>query len=159
LVQGFFANLLRYGSLADVSPNKGRFRTFLISALKHYISDQRDRDHAIKRGGGRPSVSLDESMAKHGIDPTLVDRRGPDWAYDRAWASAVLNGALRQLKHELVQAGKIALFGVLAPIMHEDRDEPSYRAIATELGMTEGAVKVAAKRLRDRLHRLIRQQV
>ena len=159
LVQGFFAELLRYDSLASVSPKKGRFRTFLISSLKHYLSDQRDRANAVKRGGGQPLLSVEELMAKQGIDPALVDRNGPDWIYDRAWANTVLRVALRRLEEEAAQAGRSALFAALTPIMHQDGDAASYKEVAARLGMTEGAVKVAAKRLRDRLHHLIRQQV
>lgn len=159
LVQGFFANLARYDSLAAVSPKKGRFRTFLITALKHYVSDQRDRANAAKRGWGQPMLSLEELTTEQGIDLALIEQRGPDWAFDRAWAGAVLNAALRQLREELTRAGKEALFAVLAPVMHHDGEAPPYRAIAAELGMTEGAVKVAAKRLRDRFQHLIRQEV
>ncbi len=159
LVQGFFANLLRYESLADVSPRKGRFRTFLITSLKHYLSDQRDRVNAAKRGGGQPALSLEDLAAREHIDLAMVEEQGPEWAYDRAWASAVLKAALRQLEQELLKAGKSALFTALAPVMHQDAEALSYRAIADKLDMSEGAVKVAAKRLRDRLGHLIRQEV
>ena len=93
------------------------------------------------------------------MDRALVDRKGPDWAYDKAWANTVLRVALHQLELDMAQAGKGRLFAALSPIMHQDAEAGSYREIARELKMTEGAVKVAAKRLRDRLGERIRQQV
>ena len=159
LIQGFFAELLRRDSLSSVTPKKGRFRTFLISALKHYLNDQHDREHAAKRGGGQPLLSVDELLDQQGIDAAMVSQRGPDWAYDKAWANAILNAALRQLEEEVAKTRKRALFIALVPSMHQDTDAASYQEIADELGMTEGAVKVAAKRLRERLGQLIRKEV
>jgi RNA polymerase sigma-70 factor (ECF subfamily) len=159
LVQGFFAELLRRDGLTGVSPKMGRFRTFLITSLKHYLSDQRDRATAIKRGGGQPLLSIEELLAQQGIDRALVDRKGPDWAYDRAWANTVMHEASKQLEWEMTEAGKRALFTALTPIMYRDSNAASYKEIAAELSMSEVAVKVAAKRLRDRLRDLIRQQI
>lgn len=159
LVQGFFADLIRRDGLSTLSPSKGRFRTFLITSLRNYVSDQRDRANAQKRGNGEASLRLDELLARHGVDRALVDRKGPDWAYDRAWANSVLRLALNQLEQEMTQAAKGPLFAALSPIMHQDAGATSYREVAKHLGMSEGAVKVAAKRLRDRLGEAIRQQV
>jgi RNA polymerase sigma-70 factor (ECF subfamily) len=159
LVQGFFADLLRRNALASVSREKGRFRTFLISSLKHYLSDQRDRRQAAKRGGGQALLSLEELLEQQGIDHELVSRHGPDWAYDKAWADMVLSAAMRQLDQEITQVNKRALYAALLPVIHRDVTAVSYQEIAQTVGMTEGAVKVAAKRLRDRLRHLIREQV
>ncbi|MHC1768798.1 MAG: RNA polymerase sigma factor [Verrucomicrobiia bacterium] len=159
LVHGFFADLIRRDSLSGVSSKKGRFRTFLITSLKNHVNDQRDRASTFKRGGGQALLSVDELLARQGVDRALVERRGPDWAYDRAWANAVLKVALNQLEWEMAQGGKSALFAALSPVMHQDAEAGSYREIATKLNMTEGAVKVAAKRLRDRLGEQVRQQI
>lgn len=159
LVQGFFADLIRRDALSSVSSKKGRFRTFLITSLKNYLSDQRDRVNTLKRGGGQALRSVDELLARQGVDRALVDRKGPDWAYDKAWANTVLKVALNQLEWEMVNSGRSALFAALSPVMHQDAEAGSYREIATKLSMTEGATRVAAKRLRDRLGTLIRQQI
>lgn len=139
LVHGFIARLAYYDSLAEVGPEKGRFRTFLITSLKHFLSDERDRSTAAKRGGGRPLLSLEELAGRQGVDPALISERGAEWAYDRAWAVAVMDEALRELERELGSAGRGALFKVLAPLLHEVREPQSYRAPAAELGTTEGA--------------------
>jgi DNA-directed RNA polymerase specialized sigma24 family protein len=159
LLQGFFADLLRRDAPRGISPRKGRFRTFLITALKNYLSDQRDRLNAMKRGGGQTPLSVDELLARGGIDRALVDRKGPDWAYDKAWANAVLKAALSQLESEMARADKSPLFAALAPVLYQDTGTAPYREIAARLRTTEGAVKMAAKRVRDRLGVLIRQHV
>jgi RNA polymerase sigma factor (sigma-70 family) len=160
LVQGFFEHLLARDFLCGVSPAKGRFRTFLIASLKNYVCDQHDRHMAEKRGGGRPVASLEAVTdpahpALQVPDPAI----SPDRAFDRAWAETTLAQALGRLRQECAEAGREDLFTAIEPMMHEDGDAPSYREAARRLAMTEGAVRVAAKRLRDRLRYLIREEV
>lgn len=160
LVQGFFEQLLKHDFLDGVTREKGRFRTFLIASLKHYLSDQYDRQCAAKRGGGVQPASLDVvDEASHPALQVTDPRIGPDRAFDRAWAETVFAHALTRLRQECVMAGRGDLFAAVEPLMHQDEDAPSYREAASQLGMSDGALRLAAKRLRDRLRHLIREEI
>ena len=160
LVQGFFAHLLRRDFLANVSREKGRFRTFLLTSFKNYLHDQHDRGTAGKRGGGRRVESLQET---DGQGQPMHDPAGPDSApdleYDRAWARTVLANAMRRLNEECARSGHAALCAALEPVMFVDETASSYRGIGESLGMSEGAVKIAAHRIRARLKGLVRGQI
>jgi RNA polymerase sigma-70 factor (ECF subfamily) len=159
LVQGFFEHLLSRDFLEGVDRGRGRFRTFLIASLKNFLRDHHDKASAQKRGGGVPPVSLD-SLAEAG-EPlaTAVSAQTPDSAYDRIWADTVIGNAVRKLAEECGQARRAELFEVLEPILYQDETAGSYHEAGTRLGISEGAARVAAKRLRDRLRYLIRAQV
>jgi RNA polymerase sigma-70 factor (ECF subfamily) len=160
LVQGFFEHLLKHDFLEGVSPEKGRFRTFLIASLKHYLCDQYDRQSAAKRGGGVQPASLDAADgASHPALQVTDPCNGPDRAFDRAWAETVFTHSLARLRQECVMAGRGELFAAVEPLMHQDEDAPSYRETASQLGMSDGALRLAAKRLRDRLRHLIREEI
>ena len=160
LVQSFFAGLLRHDFLKDLGREKGKFRTFLLTSLKHHLSDMRDKDAAVKRGGGQLPVSLQETdedgQPLH--DPAALGT-APDQDYDRAWAQSVLTNALSQLETECARTGHAALCAALEPVMFVDETALPYRKIAERLGMTEGAVKTAACRIRAMLRDLIREEV
>lgn len=160
LVQGFFAVLLRRDFLANVAEHKGRFRTFLLNAFEHFLSDLRIREAALKRGAGVAPDSLHETDGQGQLlqDPAAP---GPDpgETVDRAWAEAVLAAALRRLTEEAAASGHAALVAALEPVFFADDAAPSYAEIAGRLGLTEGAVKTAAHRMRKRLGALIREEV
>ncbi|SPE60832.1 putative RNA polymerase, sigma-24 subunit, ECF subfamily [Verrucomicrobia bacterium] len=159
-VQGFCAHLLRRDFLAKVAQCKGKFRTFLLNSLNHYTSDQRDVDGAQKRGGGKRPGSLDETDAD---GEPLLSPASPastaDLEYDRAWGRAILDNSLHKLEQESAATGGAALYGLLEPVFHHDETSLAYREIAGRLEMTEGAVKVAAHRMRRRLGGLICEEI
>src|SRR5882724_370613 len=159
-VQGFFEQLLRRGDLRQVAAEKGRFRTFLLTAFQNYLRDQFKRGNAAKRGGGKPVASLDESTEGGGLmyDPKAANP-APDVAYDRAWAQAILSSVQERLETEAAATGHRELCCALEPILFHEQDAPTYGEVADALGMTESAVKMAAHRIRQRLSRLIREQV
>jgi len=159
-VQGFFEQLLRRQDLRQVAAEKGRFRTFLLTAFQNYLRDQFKRGNAAKRGGGKPVASLDESTEGGGLmyDPPAA-HPGPDVAYDRAWAQAILSSVQERLETEADATGHRELCCALEPILFHEQDAPTYGEVADALGMSEGAVKMAAHRIRQRLSRLIREQV
>src|SRR5687768_4216762 len=159
LTQGFFAQLLARGGLAHVDRAKGRFRTFLLGSLKHFLRDERDRANALKRGGGEPLVALDAADAeqRYALEPR--DDLTPDRLYDRRWALAVIDRALERLRAEYVAAGKETLFAELQPTLTAGSRAKSYREIAVVLAMEEGAVKVAAHRLRQRYGSALRAEI
>jgi RNA polymerase sigma factor (sigma-70 family) len=159
-VQGFFAHLLRRDFLENVGQGKGKFRSFLLGSLKHYLHDQWDRQHALKRGGGTPTQSLDEADEDGApiIQPP-DDHAAPDVEFDRSWANAVVSNALSQVERECRDLGKADLFAALQPMLNAEPDGATYEEIGQRLGMSEAAVKVAAHRLRSRLGVLIREEV
>jgi RNA polymerase sigma-70 factor (ECF subfamily) len=160
LLQGFFAHLLTREFLQNVGPEKGKFRTFLLVSLKNYLRDEHSRNVAQRRGSGRVIESLqatdDSGQPLH--DPAAQDV-GPDRDYDRAWARALLSNSLARLEQECRQAGHSALFSALEPVMFADETALPYRESAEKLSMSEGALKVAAHRIRSRLKGLIREEV
>jgi RNA polymerase sigma-70 factor (ECF subfamily) len=159
LVQGTFATLLARDGLAHLDPARGRFRSYLMAACAHHIADARDRDHALRRGGGRAPLPIDRLQAegRYGLEPAhdLTAER----LFDRRWATDLLERALARLEAESALAGKGDLVARLLPTLTGGHGEAQHAAIADELGMTEGAVKMAASRLRRRYGELLRDEV
>lgn len=153
LTQGFFAKLLEKGWLADADRGKGRFRTFLVTALKRYMVNEWHREHAAKRGGFAETVPLDAEMAER-IGANDASRQlSPDELFDRRWALALLDTALRRLEQECPE------FETLKDSLTAGRGEIEYDALAEKLGTSEGAARVAVHRLRKRYRALIREEV
>jgi RNA polymerase sigma-70 factor (ECF subfamily) len=158
LTQEFFARLLEKDFLATLDPGKGKFRSFLLTACKHFLVNERERAHAQKRGGGRPLVSLDfgDAEARYGREPghSLTAER----LFERRWALDLLNQVLARLRGEYEATGKGRLFECLKGRLTGDAGAPHARA-AAELGLSEGAVKVAVHRLRKRYRELLREEI
>ena len=163
LTQGFFARLLEKRSLRVVDRARGRFRSFLLASLDNYVSNERDREYAQKRGGGTFTFSLDGSEAEERYRLEPQDQLTPETIFDRNWALTVLDRVLTKLSTDLHAEGKGELFERLKPCLIGDPDRGSYQELAEALGMTEAAVKVAVHRLRrryrQRLHAEIAQTV
>jgi DNA-directed RNA polymerase specialized sigma24 family protein len=159
LVQGTFLTLLDRDGLAAVAPERGRFRSFLMAACSHHLADCRDRDRAVKRGGGIIPISIDRALAEGRYSAEPVDELTPERLFDRRWATGLLDRTLSRLEAESIAAGKSALVTHLLPTLTGGRGEVPFAAIAAELGMTEGAVKMAASRLRKRYGALLREEI
>lgn len=159
LTQGFFARLLEKNYLGQVDRRKGKFRSFLLAALRHYLSDERDRANAAKRGGGRNFVSFDAHDAEERYRMEPVDETSPDRVFDRRWALALLAEAQRRLREEYVAAGKAEIFDELAGGSAERTGTAPYAELAARWSTSESAVKSAAHRLRQRYHELVRTEV
>jgi RNA polymerase sigma factor (sigma-70 family) len=159
LTQEFFARLLDHNGLATVDPGKGKFRSFLLASLKHFLANERDRARALKRGGGLPPIPLDALSAekRRQIEPT--DDLSPDKAFERQWALTVLDQALSRLRTEFSMAGKEALFEELKGFLTGDGRADAHTAVGGRCGMSEGAVKVAVHRLRRRYRDLLREEI
>jgi RNA polymerase sigma-70 factor (ECF subfamily) len=155
-VQGFFARLIRLNSLAELSREKGRFRAFLLASLKHYLSDERERERADKRDARR-TVSWDalEAEARYASEP--ADRLTPERLYERQWALALLESVARRLRGEYESAGKGELYAALQGAV--TGCSPDYGEQAARLGQSEGALRVAAHRLRQRYRALLREEI
>jgi len=169
LTQEFFARLLARHGLDTVQPGRGRFRSFLLGAVKHFLADQRDRASAAKRGGGQTSLSLDASTGDttHGgsgmnaalpqiADPTAAV---PDAFFDRQWALTILDRALAALAAEHQATGKGEQFEALKPWLTGDTEQLSQAEAARRLDVNEGAVKVAIHRLRKRFRELVKAEI
>ncbi len=159
LTQGFLLQLLERNSFARVSPNKGRFRSFLLAGLNYFLADQRERATAQKRGGGKPVLSFDAQAAEQRYALEPVDNRSPDKLFERQWALALLDQVLIRLEREFREAGKTRLFERLREFLVAGTGEETYAEAAQGLGMSSEAFKKAVQRLRRRYYELFRQEI
>src|ERR1017187_9790819 len=159
LTQAFFARFLEKNYLAGLDSEKGRFRAFLLAALRHFLANEWDRANCQKRGGGVAAVSLDwqDADTRYQIDP--ADNSSPDKLYDRAWAVTVLERVIARLREESAAEGKATLFGELKPFLMVGKSAIPYGQAAEALKLTEGAVRVAVHRLRLRYRELLRDEI
>ena len=158
LTQEFFARLLEKEYLQAADPRRGKFRSFLLTAFKHFLAKERDRANAQKRGGGRQPVPLDfqAGESRYLLEP--ADHATPEALYERRWALTLLDEALARLRQEFTGAGKAKLFECLKETLTGDGPRP-YAQIAADLDMSEQAVKVAVHRLRRRYQELLRAAI
>jgi len=157
--QGFFAGILERKGLKRADPKCGKFRSFLLASLKNFLADEWDRARAQKRGGDKKVLSLDFDAAASRYDLEPVDRLSPEKLFERSWALTVLTKAMDRLKAESAASDKQRLFDCLKVYLTAEKDAGSYRDVAGELNMTEGAVKVAVHRLRRRYRELVRDEI
>jgi RNA polymerase sigma-70 factor (ECF subfamily) len=159
LTQGFFARLLEKNYLEGVTSEKGRFRSFLLMALKRYMANEWDRANAQKRGGGARPLSLDwqDAESRYQINP--ADTLSPDRLFDRAWAVVILERVITRLRDECGTDGEGGQYERLKPFLMLGRGEIPYVQAAADLKMSEGAVRVAVHRLRRRYRELLREEI
>jgi DNA-directed RNA polymerase specialized sigma24 family protein len=148
LTQGFFESLLEHDGLRVVDRARGRFRSFLLGALNHYVSNMRDRHRAQKRGGSVPHISVDQVAAEERYGREPADPSTPETVFDRTWAFTLLHRVLTRVQAEWQRTGKERQFEALKSCLTGDRVSGSYRDISGSLSMTQGAVKQAVHRLR-----------
>jgi RNA polymerase sigma factor (sigma-70 family) len=159
LVQGTFVNLLDRDGLAALAPERGQFRSFLMATCSHHLADRRDRDRAVKRGGGRMAIPFDRLDAEGRYAAEPVDELTAERLFERRWAISLLDHAVSRLEAESIAAGKSVLVARLLPTLTGGRGDVPFAAIAADLGMTEAAVKMAASRLRKRYGTLLREEI
>jgi RNA polymerase sigma factor (sigma-70 family) len=159
LTQEFFARLLEKKTLAVADPARGRFRSFLLSSLKHFLANEWDKARAQKRGGGQNLIPMNVATIETscGIEP--ADPATADKAFERRWALTLLDQVLQRLRAEYVRDGKENLFEQLKPTLTEVSRSVRYAEIAARLGTSEGAVKVAVHRLRQRYREVLRAEI
>jgi RNA polymerase sigma-70 factor (ECF subfamily) len=159
LTQEFFARLLGNNILKSVQQERGKFRWFLLSAVKRFLANERNREQAAKRGGGRNIVSLDEETAEGRYRYEIPDHTTPDKLFDQSWAMTLLEQAQVQLQREYAESNRRELFDQLRIFLSGDRAPLSHSEAGAVLGMNEGAVKVAVHRLRQRYRDCLREQI
>ena len=159
VVQAFFAHLLEKNYLDDVDRSKGKFRSFLLASVKHFLSKHRDRLRAKKRGGGRKVIPLDAlgAESRYSIEP--ADDMTPDRLFERQWALSVLGQVLDRLRDEYAQGGKTRLYEAIEPCLTDDAQAIDYGKAARDLNMTQGAVRLAVHRLRRRYRDLLKAEI
>ncbi len=157
LTQEFFARLLRSHYFAAADRKRGRFRSFLLASLKHFLMHEWEKARAAKRGGGQQIFSLDTESGemRYASEPA----ESPEKLFDRRWALTLLDRVVRRMESDYAQAGKGNQFAELKPALTGEKGLPAYTDIATRLGMTEGAVKVAVHRLRQRYRELLLAEI
>jgi RNA polymerase sigma-70 factor (ECF subfamily) len=159
LTQEFFARLIERKEFDGLSPRKGKFRTFLLTALTHFLSNERDRERAVKRGGGRHLISLDELQAEQRRHLEPADSISPDKLFDARWALTVLERALAVLRQEMTCQGKERQFEELRDFLSAEAQDGEYGVAAERLGATLELVAVMVHRLRRRYRELVRAEV
>jgi RNA polymerase sigma factor (sigma-70 family) len=160
LTQAFFARLLEKKFLDSAQQERGRFRSFLLIALKRFMANEWEHAHAQKRGGFQTQISLDTELAERKFQSEITATDiPPDRAYERRWALTLLEQTMSRLRTEFTSAGKILEFEQLKIFLTSDKKEIPYAKVADELGTNEAALRVAVHRLRRRYRELFREEI
>ena len=159
LTQAFFARLLEKRAISQADPARGRFRSFLLASLKHFAANEHDREIAKKRGGGATTVSLEVEGAEGRFQMEPPSDETPERIFDRRWALELLARVMSRLEAQASDGGRHAQFERLKTYLTGDQPQLSYADTAAQLGMSEGAVKVAVHRLRRQFRDLVRDEI
>ncbi len=158
LTQEFFAWLLKRDWLGQADQQRGRFRSFLLTSISRFLANEWDKARTLKRGGGRViSMPFDAAEARCRWEP--ADNVTPEQSFEWRWALTLLDQVMDRLRAEYTRQGKAELFGQLKPCLLGERAAQPYASLASQLGMTEGSVKVAVHRLRQRYRQLLREEI
>jgi RNA polymerase sigma factor (sigma-70 family) len=159
LTQEFLLALLDRKFLGEADPQKGRFRTFILTAFGRFLVDEWRREHCEKRGGGRRILSLSSIEAEERYRFEPADPLTPEQIYERRWAMTILDVAMKRLEDETAAAGRQDLFAAVKPILTGEDDSNPYAALGARLGMKDGALRTAVHRLRRRFGALLRAEI
>jgi RNA polymerase sigma-70 factor (ECF subfamily) len=159
LTQAFFAELLGKDYLLQATPERGRFRSFLLTACQHFLANERAKARAQKRGGGQAPLSLDFAAAENHVRAEPAAGTTPEQVYERQWAISLLRDVMDRLEEECRRRGKADLFVALKPWLIGEHAGVTYAATAKKLAMTPAAVKMAGVRLRRRYRELLREAI
>ena len=158
-LRGFSSGSSRSTKSPRADPERGRFRSFLLAAFKHFLAHERDRARAFKRGGGQELLPLDVAAEESGFVFEAADLRTPEHAFEERWAAALLEKVLGRLREEFVLTGRGALFDDFKSFLVGDLPGGGYAGVAHRLGMTEGAAKMTVTRMRERYRHLLRSEI
>jgi RNA polymerase sigma factor (sigma-70 family) len=159
LTQSFFARLLERKHLSLADPQRGRFRTFLLSSVKNFLINEWEKSRALKRGGGHTLFSWDDQNAEGRYLAEPVDGLTPEHIYEKRWAVALLDQVMTRLRDQYTAHGKGQLFDALKPYVWDDVMADGYDAISARLGLSEGSLRVAMHRLRESFRELLRAEI
>jgi DNA-directed RNA polymerase specialized sigma24 family protein len=159
LTQGFFALLIEKNYLLDADPKRGRFRFFLLAAVKHFLANEWDRANRLKRGGGQVFVSIDLAEAEGWHTLAAVEQATPESLYERRWASSLLENVMSKLRAEFADAGKANEFDRVSMFLNRDSDSVRYDTVADQMGISAGALRMSVHRMRRRYRSLLRAEI
>ena len=159
LTQAFFARLLKKNYVAQADRERGRFRTFLLAALTHFLADEWDKARRLKRGGGRETISFDADSAEERYRLEPIDQLDAAKLYERRWVTTLFDQMLARLEQEFRDSDKGELFDCLKSSLLADSESPSYAVLGRRLGLKEDAVKQAVHRMRRRYRELFREEI
>jgi RNA polymerase sigma-70 factor (ECF subfamily) len=159
LTQGFFARLLEKNYRLDADRTRGRFRSFLLTAVKHFLANEWDRSRALKRGGGQVLLSIDLIDAERWYEPAATHAATPERLFERRWALTLLEHVMRKLRADFDAVGKADHFDRLAVFLNRESGGNRYEAVAGQLGISSGALRMAVHRLRRRYRELLRMEI
>src|SRR5262249_21111555 len=145
--------------LLDADPKRGRFRSFLLTAVKHFLANERDRVNAVKRGGGQLPVSIDLTEAEEWHMRAAVEQATPESLYERRWALSLLEHVMSKLRAEFANAGKANEFDRLSKFLNTDSESPLYDVLAEEMGISSGALRMSVHRMRRKYRSLLREEI
>jgi RNA polymerase sigma-70 factor (ECF subfamily) len=159
LTQTFFALLIEKNYLMEADRTRGRFRSFLLASVTHFLANEWDRANALKRGGGQAPVSIDQVEGEAWQLSSAHEQESPERLYERRWALSVLENVLLKLRTEFVDAGKGTEFDRLSVFLVADSDPVRYETLAKEMGVSPGALRMSVHRLRRRFGNLLRAEI
>jgi RNA polymerase sigma-70 factor (ECF subfamily) len=159
LLQAFFARFLEKKYLNDVDRSKGRFRSFLLAALKHFLASEWDKAHACKRGGQIQFLSLDSEAAEGRYWEEPASELTPEKLYEQRWACVLLEQVMQRLEQDAAEAGKGHFFEALKPFLVGESHSVSYAELAVKFGVSEAALKMKTQRMQQRYQRLLREEI
>ena len=159
LTQTFFARLLEKNYVAQADRERGRFRTYLLGALSHFLADEWDKTRRMKRGGGQEIISFDAASAEERYRLEPLNSLDPARLYERRWVTTLFDQVLARLEQEFRDSGKGTVFDSLKGSLLAEPDSPGYAQLGASLGLKEDAVKQAVHRMRRRYRELFRQEI
>jgi RNA polymerase sigma-70 factor (ECF subfamily) len=159
LTQGFFTQLLAKNYLLDADRERGRFRSFLLTAVKRFLANEWDRSHAVKRGGGHAAVSIDLVEAERWYAPATVEAATPERLFERRWALSLLEHVMDKLRAEFDDTGRGGQFETLVVFLNREPGGDRYQTVAERLGVSSGALRTSVYRLRRRYRELLRAEI
>jgi RNA polymerase sigma-70 factor (ECF subfamily) len=159
LSQEFFKVLLEKNYLLAANRDRGRFRSFLLTAVKHFLANERDRANAVKRVGGKIAVSIDLVQAEGWYAPSVVEETTPETLFQRRWAVSLLEHVMAKLKASYADAGKTEQFEMLSAFLNRDSEDPRYEEVAASTGMSPGALRMSVLRMRRKYKELLRDEI
>jgi DNA-directed RNA polymerase specialized sigma24 family protein len=159
LTQGFFTLLIEKNYLQAADRQRGRFRSFLLTAVKHFLANEWDRGNALKRGGGQVRVPLDSLDLERWYKPTAVNEVTPEVLFDRRWALSLLDHVMAKLRAAYTTSGKAEHFEVLSSFLNRNSDDPRYEEVASSSGMSAGGLRMAVLRMRRKYRALLRAEI
>lgn len=159
LTQEFFTQFLERGSVGGADREKGRFRTYLLASLNHFLANEWEKRRALKRGGGKLAISFDFEAAEERQGGALTDSLTPEKIFERQWVQSLLDKVLNALEQEYENSGNARLFKAIKVTLTHGRPAARYHELGKELGMSEGALKVAVHRLKKKYRQKLREEV